>query len=102
VLTVALLTFVFSTILGWNYYGEKAVEYLFGSQAIKPYRILWVIAVYGGCVMSNNFVWDMADAFNGLMAVPNLVSLIALSHVIVAETRAHQHELTGDSDVGES
>jgi alanine or glycine:cation symporter, AGCS family len=98
VLSIGLLTFVFSTILGWNYYGEKAVEYLFGSRAIKPYRILWVLAVYAGCVMSNNFVWDMADAFNGLMAIPNLIALLALSHIIVSETRTHRHELTGKEE----
>lgn len=95
VLTVALLTFVFSTILGWNYYGEKAVEYLVGSKAIKPYRVLWVIAVYFGCVLPNNFVWDLADALNGLMAIPNLIALILLSGVIAAETKLNHAELTG-------
>ncbi|HEX8371542.1 MAG TPA: sodium:alanine symporter family protein [Chthoniobacterales bacterium] len=95
ILTVALLTFVFSTILGWNYYGEKAVEYLFGSRAIKPYRVLWVIAVYFGCVLPNNFVWDLADGLNGLMAIPNLIALILLSGVIAAETKANKAELTG-------
>jgi AGCS family alanine or glycine:cation symporter len=96
ILTVALLTFVFSTILGWNYYGEKAVEYLIGTRAIKPYRVLWVIAVYAGCVLPNNFVWDLADAMNGLMAIPNLIALIALSGVIAAETKANPAEFTGD------
>lgn len=95
ILTVALLTFVFSTILGWNYYGEKAVEYLMGSRAIKPYRVLWVIAVYFGCVLPHNFVWDLADALNGLMAIPNLIALLLLSGVIAAETRANRAELTG-------
>ncbi len=95
ILTTALLTFVFSTILGWNYYGEKAVEYLFGHRAVKPYRILWVLAVYAGCTLPNNFVWDLADALNGLMAVPNLIALIALSGIIAAETKKHHAELTG-------
>jgi len=88
VLTVGLLTFVFSTILGWSYYGEKAAEYLFGPAVILPYRLLWVIAVMVGSVASLPAVWTFADIANGLMAVPNLVSLLALSGVIVAETRA--------------
>ncbi|MDF2615888.1 MAG: amino acid carrier protein [Sedimentibacter sp.] len=90
VLTVGLLTFVFSTILGWSYYGEKCVEYLFHSKkAILPYRIIYTIAVYFGAVMSLAFVWDLADLFNGLMAIPNLISLIALSSVIVKETKEY-------------
>jgi AGCS family alanine or glycine:cation symporter len=89
VLAIALLTFVFSTILGWSYYGEKAAEYLFGSRAIKPYRILWVAAVMLGSVLSLKAVWTFADITNGLMAIPNLISLIALSGIIVAETKLH-------------
>ncbi len=89
VLSVALLTFVFSTILGWSYYGEKAAEYLFGSGVIKPYRYLWVIAVMVGSVVSLKIVWSFADITNGLMAIPNLISLIVLNRVIVSETREH-------------
>jgi AGCS family alanine or glycine:cation symporter len=89
VLAIALLTFVFSTILGWSYYGEKAAEYLFGLRAIKPYRLLWVAAVLVGSVVSLKAVWTFADITNGLMAIPNLVSLIALAGVVVAETRLH-------------
>jgi alanine or glycine:cation symporter, AGCS family len=89
VLTVGLLTFVFSTILGWSYYGEKAIEYLLGKRAVLPYRILWCIAVYFGAVFSLQFVWDFADLANGLMALPNIISLIALSGVIVKETKTY-------------
>jgi AGCS family alanine or glycine:cation symporter len=89
VLTVGLLTFVFSTILGWSYYGEKAAEYLFGSRAIAPYRWTWVGAVMLGSVLSLRVVWSLADITNGLMAVPNLVSLLALQSVLVAETRTY-------------
>ena len=89
ILTVGLLTFVFSTILGWSYYGEKASEYLFGPVAIKPYRLLWVAAVMVGSVVSLNAVWSFADIANGLMAVPNLIALLALNKLIVAETRQH-------------
>jgi len=89
VLTVGLLTFVFSTILGWSYYGEKAMEYLVGKTAVLPYRILWCIAVFFGAIFSLKFVWDFADLANGLMALPNLISLIFLSGVIVAETKKY-------------
>ena len=87
VLIVGLFTFVFSTILGWSYYGEKAVEYLFGKKPILAYRVLWVIAVFLGSVLSLPTVWNFADAANALMAVPNIISLLLLSNVIVAETR---------------
>jgi AGCS family alanine or glycine:cation symporter len=87
VLSIGLLTFVFSTILGWSYYGEKAAEYLFGSRVIKPYRWLWVGAVMVGSVISLQAVWTFADIANGLMAVPNLISLLALSGMVAAETR---------------
>jgi AGCS family alanine or glycine:cation symporter len=89
VLTVGLMTFVFSTILGWSYYGEKAAEYLWGPRAIKPYRWLWVAAVGLGSGLSLPVVWNLADITNGLMAIPNLISLLALQAVIVAETRTY-------------
>ena len=97
-LLFGLMTFVFSTILGWSYYGEKAVEYLFGQRAIKPYRICWVLAVLVGSVQSAEAVVNFSDAANGLMAVPNLICLILLSGVIVEETRRHRQELTGEAD----
>ena len=89
VLTVGLLTFVFSTILGWSYYGEKACEYLLGKRSIFPYRVLWVVFVMVGSVVSLPCVWCFADIANGLMAVPNLISLLALNSVIVSETRTY-------------
>ncbi|MBK5257487.1 MAG: sodium:alanine symporter family protein [Vicinamibacteria bacterium] len=89
ILTVGLLTFVFSTILGWSYYGEKAAEYLFGSKVIRPYRMLWVIAVMVGSVQPLAVVWSFSDIANGLMAVPNLIALLGLSGVVVAETREY-------------
>jgi AGCS family alanine or glycine:cation symporter len=89
VLTVGLLTFVFSTILGWSYYGEKAAEYLWGTKAVRPYRWIWVAAVMVGSVLSLPLVWSFADITNGLMAIPNLISLLALQGVLVAETRKY-------------
>jgi AGCS family alanine or glycine:cation symporter len=88
-LTFGLLTFVFSTILGWSYYGERAAEYLWGKLAILPYRIAWVVAVYIGSIASLGLVWDFSDLANGLMALPNLVSLVLLSGVIAADTRRY-------------
>lgn len=92
VLTIGLLTFVFSTILGWSYYGEKAIEYLVGKRAVVPYRVLWCIAIYFGSVFSLQFVWDFADLANGMMAIPNLIALLALSGVLVKETREYLWE----------
>lgn len=89
VLTFGLLTFVFSTILGWSYYGEKAMEYLFGKRSIMPYRWAWVAAVMIGSVMSLHVVWTFADIANALMALPNLVALLLLSPVIAAETKRY-------------
>ncbi len=89
VLSIGLLTFVFSTILGWSYYGERAIEYLLGTKAVFPYRVLWVIAVMIGSLSLPKSVWSFADIANGLMAVPNLIALLLLSGVVVAETRQH-------------
>jgi AGCS family alanine or glycine:cation symporter len=95
VLSVGILTFAFSTILGWSYYGERALEYLTQRNqktsriAISLYRIIWVIGVYFGSVMSLSLVWDMADIANAMMAIPNLVSVLLLSGVIVRETRKY-------------
>jgi alanine or glycine:cation symporter, AGCS family len=96
VLTLGLLTFVFSTILGWSYYGEKAAEYLFGNRVVKPYRYLWVIFVLIGSVLSLNMVWTFSDITNALMAIPNLVSLLLLSGILVSETR--KYLWSGDID----
>ena len=87
VLTIGLLTFVFSTILGWSYYGEKAAEYLFGHRAIMPYRWLWVAAVMVGSVATIPIVWSFSDIANALMAIPNLISLLVLSSVVHAQTK---------------
>lgn len=86
-LTFGLLTFAFSTILGWCYYGERAVEYLKGKQWVKSYRVIYIVAVFCGSVMNLTLVWNLADCMNALMAIPNLVSLLMLSGIIVHETR---------------
>lgn len=89
ILTVGLFTFVFSTIIGWSYYGEKAIEYLGGKRLIKAYRILWIVAVYVGSVIQLSIVWNLSDIMNAMMAIPNLISLLLLSGVIVKETRKY-------------
>ena len=89
ILAVGLVTFAFSTILGWAYYGERAVEYLLGKKFLFPYRIIYSIAIYVGCVSANQLVWDIADTFNALMAIPNLLCLLILNGVIVSETKKY-------------
>ena len=88
-LTVGLLTFAFSTILGWCYYGERAVEYLKGKRWVIVYRVTYIAAIFIGSVMNLSIVWNLADCMNALMAIPNLISLLALSGVIVHETRKY-------------
>lgn len=88
-LTFGLLTFAFSTILGWCYYGERAVEYLKGRRWMLAYRMVFIVAIFIGSVMQLGVVWNMADCMNALMAIPNLLSLLALNGIIVHETRKY-------------
>jgi AGCS family alanine or glycine:cation symporter len=87
IVTVGIILFAYSTVLGWSYYGEKCFSYLFGDNSIKFYRILFVLAVFAGTTVSLSVVWRLADIFNGLMAVPNLIGLLGLSGVVVSETK---------------
>ncbi len=89
IVTLGLILFAFSTIIGWCYYGEKSMEYLWGEKVIKPYRVAWVIFVALGAVLKLDLVWNISDVFNGLMAFPNLVALLMLSPVIARETREY-------------
>ncbi len=88
VVAIALAIFALTTILGWSYYGERCWQFLVGSWTIKPYRVLWTIAVFFGAVTHLDLAWMIADTLNALMAVPNLVALLALSPVVVRLTRA--------------
>ena len=88
-LSFGLLTFAFSTILGWSYYGERAVEYLKGKRWMLCYRVLYIVAVFVGSVASLDVVWNASDCMNALMAVPNLLSLLCLSGILVHETRKY-------------
>ncbi|MBZ0255737.1 sodium:alanine symporter family protein [bacterium] len=87
IVSISLVFFAYSTILGWSYYGEKCVEYLGGIRAVMPYRILWVVVVLIGAVTKLQLVWHFSDIMNALMAVPNLIALLLLSNVIVEETK---------------
>lgn len=87
IVTFGIIFFAYSTILGWCYYGEKCAAYLFGEVAVPLYRLVYVLAVMVGAVVSLDLVWTASDTFNGLMAVPNLIALLVLSTVIVQETK---------------
>ncbi len=83
---VATALFAYSTLIGWNYYGEKAIEYLFGERSIKIYRVFFTVAVMVGAMVSLEFVWNFSDLMNGMMAIPNLTALLWLSPIIRQET----------------
>ena len=93
IVTIGIILFAFSTILGWSYYGEKAIEYLLGSKAIIPYRWAFIISVGLGASMKLDLVWTLSDIFNALMAFPNLIGLIMLTPVVKAETLAYLRSL---------
>ena len=93
ILTVSLVLFAFTTILGWNYYGERASIYLFGTKGIMPYRLLFIVLVASGAFLKLDAIWTLADIVNGLMAIPNLIALCALSGVIVSETKRYFEHL---------
>lgn len=87
IVSVALVLFAFTTIIGWSYYGERCVEYLFGRGAIRVFRYAWVVAIPVGVMLKLEVVWIIADILNGLMALPNLVALLLLSGVVAKLTR---------------
>ncbi|WP_313553490.1 sodium:alanine symporter family protein [Stutzerimonas nitrititolerans] len=89
ILTIALVVFAFTTILGWSYFGEKCWEFMVGTKAIWPFRVIWVLAVPFGAVAQLDFAWLLADTLNGLMAIPNLISLLLLSPVVVKLTKEY-------------
>ncbi len=89
-LAFSLLTFVMSSILAWSYFGERAVQYLGGRSHITAYRFIWVAAVFVGCIIpQSSLVWHFADCANAFMAIPNLICMVALTPVLIAETRAY-------------
>lgn len=89
ILVIGIITFAFSTILGWAYYGERCVEYLAGKKALAPYRLFYVLTAAAGPMIQLNLIWRLSDILNGLMALPNLVALLCLSNVVVEETEKY-------------
>lgn len=89
IVTIGLIIFAFTTILGWSYYGERCAEFIFGKAIILPYRILWIIAIFIGAVLKLGLVWALADVLNGLMAIPNLIALLVLSPVVFKLTKEY-------------
>ena len=95
---MGIVTFSFSTILGWSYLGEKALEYLFGRRARYVYRVMWIASTFVGSVTAINLVWNLGDTCNALMAIPNIISLLLLSGVVVKETRHYLWEKRLDEE----
>lgn len=101
ILAVALAVFAFTTILGWSFYGERCIEYLFGRKSIIVYRTVFLVVLFIGSVISLGLIWGFADLMNGLMAFPNLVALLCLSKVIVSETKYYLWEDNLDKSIHE-
>ena len=91
-LIFGILTFSYSTILGWSYYGERCMEYLFGKKILKPYRLMWCIVLFFGCILNLELVWSISDTFNALMTIPNLIAILLLSTLIGKETKYYLDE----------
>lgn len=95
--SVGLIFFAFTTILGWNYYGERCVVFLLGTKAVLPYKVIFIGLVASGAFLHLDMIWVIADIVNGLMAIPNLIGLIALRHVVVEETKLYFSSITKSS-----
>lgn len=96
ILSICIVLFAFTTMLGWSYYGERCAEFLLGPKVIVPFRILWVVGVFLGTQMSLELVWKMSDALNGMMAIPNLIALVLLAPVVFKLTREYFAEEQGE------
>lgn len=101
VLMGGLMTFTFSTILGWYYYGERSAVYLLGEKSILIYKIIWIAGVFIGSLVELNFVWNLCDLMNGLMAIPNIIAVLLLHKVIASETKKYSGEHIMDKDQSE-
>src|SRR5690606_40646633 len=97
IVTVGLMFFAFTTILGWNYYGERCTEFLFGVKGILPYKLVYILIVASGAFLTLDVIWVLADIVNGLMAIPNLIALLALRKVIASETRQYFKKLEAET-----
>lgn len=102
IVTLGLILFAFTTIIGWAYYGEKCVEYLWGEKSIPFYRFIFIVLILPGAVLELQVVWKISDIFNGLMAFPNLIALAALSGVVVKETQTFLRVLAAERETGKN
>jgi AGCS family alanine or glycine:cation symporter len=101
IVTIGLIFFAFTTILGWNYYGEKCCEYLFGIKSITLYKWIFIILIFSNLVVQHfdlSVIWITADIVNGLMAIPNLIGILGLSSVIISETKMYFDSLYNNSN----
>jgi AGCS family alanine or glycine:cation symporter len=101
IVTLGLILFAFTTIIGWNYYGERCTEFLFGVKGILPYKVFCVLIVASGAFLTLDVIWILADIVNGLMAIPNLLALLALRKVVTGETQNYFEKLRRDPEVQE-
>jgi AGCS family alanine or glycine:cation symporter len=98
IVAITTALFAYSTLIGWNYYGEKATEYLFGPRAIATYRVLFTATVIIGATTSLEFVWNFSDLMNGMMAIPNLIGLLLLAKIVKSETNRYFSELKNNDN----
>ena len=89
VVTAATVLFAYSTLIGWGYYGERAIAYLFGEESVRYYRVVFVLMIFVGAVLKLELVWNISDLFNGLMIIPNLIGLLLLHKVVTRETKEY-------------
>ena len=92
VLCIGLVLFAYSTMLGWSYYGNRCITYLFGKHAIRPYQIVFIFICFLGAIGVSGFVWDISDMTNALMAIPNLIAVLGLSALIARETKHYVYD----------
>lgn len=96
---IAIMLFAFSTVLGWSHYGTKACEFLFGEKVTIVYSVIFVIAIFGGAVMGDNLAWDLADTFNGMMMIPNLIGVLSLSPLVYQITKNYVDRVLKGKDI---
>ena len=96
-MSIGLVLFAFTTLVGWSYYGEKCSEYLFGEKSVPYYRVIFTLIVMVGALLELEIVWKISDIFNGLMAFPTLIGLLALSRMVVDETKGFLQQLSQEA-----
>jgi AGCS family alanine or glycine:cation symporter len=98
-IAIAMLLFAFTTVLGWSQYGTKAVEYLFGATGVKIYRVIFVLMIVSGAVMTSSLAWDLSDTFNGMMMVPNLIAVVSLMPLVAKITKNYVRRKIKGEDI---